>query len=246
MTPQQASDDVARDGVALWPDFLASSLLDRLRDDCGALASGNQALHFPKSTRVWDLFRHGEAFLDLLALPVLDETIGAVLGPGFLLSDYSLNVVRPGQPIDAWHIDYPYNEMQHLVTGSALGVQCVLTLSDFTETNGGTQYHPGSHNPPRRPPVEVDAPPASVVAPAGSLFVMAATTWHRSGLNTSARPRSAILLSFVEKWVRPMGDPPEPGPWSQTQYLRRLLGQERPPETINGVPVDDPTAQVNS
>lgn len=243
MTPQQAADDVARDGVALWPGFIDDHVLGQLRDTCDALASGSQALHFPKSTRVWDLFRHGEPFLDLLTLPLLEEAIGSILGRGFLLSDYSLNVVQPGQPIDAWHIDYPYNEMERLVTGSPLGVQCVLTLSDFTETNGGTQYHPGSHNPPRRPPAEVDVPPSSVVAPSGSLFIMAATTWHRSGLNTSTQPRSAILLSFVEKWVRTMSDPPEPGPWSQTQYLRRLLAQERPPETINGVPVDDPTAQ---
>jgi hypothetical protein len=46
-----------------------------------------------------------------------------------------------------------------------------------------------------------------------------------------------MLLSFVEKWVRPMSGPPEPGPWSATEQLATVIGIRRPPEAINGVPI---------
>jgi ectoine hydroxylase-related dioxygenase (phytanoyl-CoA dioxygenase family) len=165
-----------------------------------------------------------------------------LLGEGYLLSDYSLNIVNPAQPIDDWHIDYPYNEMTHPVTGSALlGVQCVLAIDEFTAENGATQYIPLSREPSRVPNASTEHPYEQLEAVAGTLTIMAASTWHRSGYNASSLPRSAVLLSFVERWIRPMNDPPEPGPWSTSQELRMLLGLERPAETINGVAINGGT-----
>ncbi|NGO67019.1 phytanoyl-CoA dioxygenase family protein [Streptomyces boncukensis] len=231
------SVDVQKQGYAVWPGFLDGPTTEQLQEQATRLARGVHANHYPKSTRVWDLFRHGEAFVDLLADPPLKVVLDELLGEHHLVSDFSLNVVHPGQPVDGWHIDYPYNEMPTLVSGSLLGLQCVLALSPFHSTNGATELVPGSHtmNSPPEPKrisdqVVFDAKP-------GSLLIMAAATWHRSGFNASSHPRSAALLSFVERWVRPMGDPPESGPWGRTQVLRTLLGMQRPPETINGVPI---------
>lgn len=66
---------------------------------------------------------------------------------------------------------------------------------------------------------------------------MAAATWHRSGQNSSGRPRAALLMSFVEKWIRPLSDPLPPDLWVHDQRLEVMLGLQRPAETINGVPV---------
>lgn len=236
--------DVAASGVAVWPSLICGDQLEGLRRAVADLLEGPHALAFPKSTRVWDLYRHHAVFTELLEHHDLNAAIKNVLGEGFLLSDYSLNVVNPGQPVDDWHIDYPYNEMPRMVTGGILGVQCVLGLTDFTAANGATEWAPGSHNPPRRPDGLPPQTTRRFEAPAGSLLVMAASTWHHSGINQSAEPRAAILLSFVERWIRPMTDPPEPGPWSRSPHLRIMLGQERLPETINGVPIEDPGATV--
>lgn len=234
-------DSVIRDGVATIPDFVGPEQLADLRREVEQLLAGEHALHFPKSTRVWDLYRHGQAFVDLLTHPDLVATLTAVLGEHYLLSDYSLNVVNPAQPVDDWHIDYPYNEMRHLVQGSTLGVQCVLALDHFTTDNGATQYIPGSHHPPRKPDARSTTQPHTAEVKPGTLLIMAASTWHRSGYNSTDRARAGILLSFVEHWIRPMSNAPEPGPWSTTEFLRTLLGQQRPPETINGVPIDGST-----
>lgn len=226
---------VRRDGVGIWPGFAPPALLENLRSDADRLLTGPHAIQFPKSTRVWDLYRHGNSFLAVLTDTHLSTVIASLLGEHHLLSDYSLNVVQPRQPLDDWHLDYPYNEMPRLVAGGLLGVQCVLTLDRFTVANGATCYVPGSHQPPTPPPRDQDHPHTVLEAEPGTLLIMAASTWHRSGYNATGQPRAAILLSFVERWVRPLGDPPEPGPWSETDQLRLLLGMQRPPDTLNGV-----------
>ncbi|MCX5555389.1 phytanoyl-CoA dioxygenase family protein [Streptomyces sp. NBC_00038] len=229
--------DVQKQGFAIWPGFLQGERCDEIRRLAEHLAGGEHANRYPKSTRVWDLYRHGEEFVDLLADPDLTAVLNGLLGENHLVSDYSLNVVQPGQPVDGWHIDYPYNEMPAPVTGAVLGLQCVLALDSFRSSNGATQLVPESHARTDRPDPDAVIEHAVFDGEPGALLIMAAATWHRSGFNASAAPRSAVLMSFVEKWVRPMSDPPEPGPWGRTDALRILLGMQRPPETINGVAI---------
>jgi hypothetical protein len=107
--------------------FLYSNRLERLA------AASDHARPYPKFTRAWGLYLHGPEFVDLVTDTRLAQPLDALLGTDHLLSDLSLNSVNPGQPIDDWYIDYPFNEMPQLVHGSVLGVQCVLTLSQFTE-----------------------------------------------------------------------------------------------------------------
>ncbi|MFI0448036.1 phytanoyl-CoA dioxygenase family protein [Actinomadura sp. 6N118] len=229
--------DVRANGFAVWPTFVGPDRCVELAELAAELSAGPYGLRFPKSTRVWDLYRHGAMFVELLADTRLVAAVTELLGKHYLLSDFSLNSVLPGLPVDAWHLDYPFNEMPGTLSGSILGLQCVLALDPFTLTNGATELIAGTHDRPRTPIAAEIGERFTFVAEPGTLLVMAAATWHRSGLNASTAPRTAILLSFVERWVRPMCDPPEPGPWSHTEELRILLGMSRPPETINGVPI---------
>jgi ectoine hydroxylase-related dioxygenase (phytanoyl-CoA dioxygenase family) len=240
LPPVELAARVREDGVGQWPDFVTGPTLDGLRADARRLATGRRALHFPTSTRVWDLHLHGPRFVELLDHADLAALLDDLLGPEHLLSDHSLNVVHGDGRPDRWHVDYPYNEMRDLTDGPILAIQCVLALDDFTVDNGATRHLPRSHRPPRRPPPGLDLDGPALLAKAGTLTVLAAATWHRSGRNTTGTPRSAILLSFVEGWIRPMTGPPEPGPWAHDARTRRLLGLERPPETIDGHPVDGP------
>ncbi|MFL6076981.1 MAG: phytanoyl-CoA dioxygenase family protein [Mycobacteriales bacterium] len=231
------ADEVRNRGFAVWPDFASSEQRDELKKAADILATGEHAHHYPKSIRVWDLYQHDSIFIEMIAHPGLADLLDNLLGQHHLLSDYSLNVVNPGQPIDDWHIDYPYNEMQAIVTGGILGLQCVLALGHFTDTNGATCLLPGSHMPPRRPGEPLPTSAETFTAEPGALLIMAAATWHRSGYNSSRSPRTAILMSFVERWIRPMSDPLPPNGSTYNQRLQIMLGLQRPPETINGVPI---------
>lgn len=242
--PTDLAHRVREDGVGQWPGFVTGETLDGLRAAASRLATGPTALRFPTSTRVWDLHLHDPRFVELLDHTSLAALLDDLLGPEHLLSDHSLNVVHQGGRPDRWHVDYPYNEMRDLTDGPILAVQAILSLDAFTPDNGATRHLPRTHRPPRRPPPDLDADGPPLLADAGTLTVLAAATWHRSGPNTTATPRTAVLLSFVEGWIRPMTSPPAPGPWAHDTRTRRLLGLERPPETIDGHPVDGPSDGV--
>jgi hypothetical protein len=235
--PAHLAADVRERGFAIWPGFATPGECADLRQAADILASGEHAHHYPKSTRVWDLYQFDPVFIDMVTKPGLADILDDLLGPYYLLSDSSLNVVNPDQPVDDWHIDYPYNEMRNLVAGGVLGVQCVLALDPFTEATGATRLIPRSHVSPRRPAEPRLTSAETFTAKPGTLLIMAAATWHRSGLNSSGKPRAAALMSFVERWIRPMSDPLPPDRWVHHQGLQVMLGAHRPAETINGVPV---------
>ncbi len=237
IVPELLADEVRQRGFGIWPEFASPKQCTLLQEAAGNLASGEHAHHYPKSTRVWDLYQFDPVFADVVTHPGLADLLDDLLGRYHLLSDYSLNVVNPEQPVDDWHIDYPYNEMQDLVTGGVLGLQCVLALDPFTETNGATRLAPGSHAPPRRPADPWPTSAETFTAEPGTLLIMAAATWHRSGYNSSGQPRAALLMSFVERWIKPLSDPLPADLWVHDQRLQTMLGLQRPSETINGVPV---------
>ena len=81
-------------------------------------------------------------------------------------------------------------------------------LDDFTATNGATWVVPGSHKR------LVDVPDAGVeyddavqaLGPRGSVMIMNGSIWHRSGANTSAGDRVALLGFFCRAFLKPQQD----------------------------------------
>jgi ectoine hydroxylase-related dioxygenase (phytanoyl-CoA dioxygenase family) len=238
MTDEEAGvvDSLRRDGFAVWPDFASGDVLDRLSAAVRRTLVGEHARRFPKSTRVFDLHLRSGAFVELVSDVRLAAVLDGVLGPGHLLSDLSLNSVGAGQPVDDWHIDYPFTEMHTMLPGGILALQCVLAMTVFTRANGATRLRPGTHHHPR-PPAEVSDEPVLFEAAPGTMLLMAAATWHRSGRNAGPHRRDAILLNFVERWIKPMSAPTEGLTDPVPDRLASLLGIVRPVETINGVPI---------
>ncbi|WP_169317218.1 phytanoyl-CoA dioxygenase family protein [Actinacidiphila oryziradicis] len=216
-----------RNGYHLWRGFLDADHVAGLRTRADELLAADGALHTPESVRLFELFRHGAPFVDLMNDQRLADLTDTLLGPHALMNDLSLNRVNPGAKPDRWHIDYPYNTMTHIVEGSLLALQCVLPLTPFTEESGATEFMPGSHQRYKQPPLTPGGTPLPAIADPGDLLILASSTWHRAGVNRTALPRTAILLSFTEAWVRPMAEAPEAGPWSETRAARVRLGIER-------------------
>jgi ectoine hydroxylase-related dioxygenase (phytanoyl-CoA dioxygenase family) len=231
MTPdlELVPERVRSAGFYVWRRFQDPSRCAVLLDRAEELMCSDAARRFPNSTRVWQLYRYGGDMVELMCHSGLLALAASLLGACPVLSDFSLNQVSRGELPDPWHIDYPFNEMHSLASGSLLGLQCIMPLSPFTAENGATQLVPGSHLSYSHPPADVPAEVATFTAAPGDLLVMAASTWHRAGINSTALPRTAVLFCFVEKWIRPMTGPPEPGPWSATSSTRLLLGLDRPP-----------------
>ncbi|MFL2529116.1 MAG: phytanoyl-CoA dioxygenase family protein [Candidatus Azotimanducaceae bacterium] len=130
-----------------------------------------------------------------------------------------------------WHSDIPYVPYGRLDgactidaadrKGPIKAVQRNVCISDFRKENGATAYKLGSHNEDTGPPAEwnpahegVDplarpysGPEAHVIeAPAGSIVLYDARTWHRAGFNKTEYKRGAMLTSFQTADVTPKKD----------------------------------------
>jgi len=224
------SSQLAGTGAVVWSRFVDESSCTQLQELATELLSGSAARHLDRSTRVWHLYTHGAPFTDLLVRPDFIDVLGRILGPHFLLSDYSLNTVQPRQPVDDWHVDYPYNAMPSILFEPFLGLQCILALGRFTADNGATQYVAGSHLDPD-PPSQHALEHSTFTADPGDLLLMSARTSHRSGFNDSEAQRTALLFSFVQRWIRPMSQPHGPAPWALGSCLRLMLGLDPPAGT---------------
>ena len=105
--------------------------------------------------------------------------------------------------------------------GPIKAVQRNVCISDFRKDNGATAYKLGSHRADTLPPPEwnpgrhgddpaarpYSGPNADVVeAPAGSIVLYDARTWHRAGFNRSDHKRASMLMSFQTADVIPKRD----------------------------------------
>lgn len=121
-----------------------------------------------------------------------------------------------------WHSDIPYGrEGGADRNGPIKAVQRNVCVSDFAKANGATAYKLGSHAADSLPPPEwnpghdgpdpaarpYSGPEADVIeAPAGSIVLYDARTWHRAGFNHSDNKRAAMLMSFQTADVTPKKD----------------------------------------
>ena len=108
----------------------------------------------------------------------------------------------------------------------ALSVQRNVCVSEFTRDGGATIFKLGSHAKNSAPPrhwgwgadygqkgyrkthgLPYGGEQADVVeAPAGSIILYDSRTWHRAGVNRTAKRRAAMLQAMVPMYVMPFGD----------------------------------------
>jgi ectoine hydroxylase-related dioxygenase (phytanoyl-CoA dioxygenase family) len=145
---------------------------------------------------------------DILA--VMDEFL--LRGCG----QYQLNLTQaiqigPGEPQQMMHPDDPLFPFVH--PGYEAMINCMWAVDEFTAENGATNLVPGSHKweragliPERQPlPDEI----TQGVMPAGSVLIYFGSLLHCGGANRTAKPRTGVVLSYCQGWLRQ----------SENQYL---------------------------
>ena len=136
--------------------------------------------------------------------------------------------------VQGWHSDFPYHwgiDAPGVVptpTGdTVLGVQRNVCVSEFTRERGATAFKLGSHVKDHGPPDEwvtaatlqgkpghraehglpYNGPDADVIeAPAGSIILYDARTWHRAGVNRTPHRRAAMLQAMTPMYIMPKSD----------------------------------------
>ena len=149
--------------------------------------------------------RFHENYLKLIESPWLNEFINATLNEKAILHGYHgilTNDDSNGQrslPL-RFHRDAPWFK------DTRTCVLILMPLIDFTEEVGPTEYVPGTHlfqNMPSQELLEKHA--KKMLVPAGTVFAMDGTLWHRAGKNRSGKIRPMlqmnITLAFLKQQV---------------------------------------------
>jgi ectoine hydroxylase-related dioxygenase (phytanoyl-CoA dioxygenase family) len=134
----------------------------------------------------------GPEFVKLAANPVLLDVLQRLIAGRFVLNQQNGIINPPAQPYNqgAWHRDLPY---QHFVSSSALAINALFCVDDFTADNGATFVLPASQHAAAFPSESfVRDNAVQVEARAGEFILLDCMAFHAGGFNGTDRPRRAV------------------------------------------------------
>jgi ectoine hydroxylase-related dioxygenase (phytanoyl-CoA dioxygenase family) len=207
-----------RDGCIVIENVLDKLGLDRLKGELGP--------HFEETPNcTGDFYGHATKRLSSLIAkstlcrqmaihPVILAAMDEFLLKG--CRQYQLNLTQairigPGEPQQIMHPDDPLFPYVH--PGYEAMINCMWAVDEFTAENGATNIVPGSHKwariglIPEREPLQDEI--TQGVMPAGSVLIYFGSLLHCGGANRSAKPRTGVVLSYCQGWLRQ----------SENQYL---------------------------
>ena len=164
------------------------------------------------------LRRYGDyVSAEVVANPLLESAVAAVLGQGAWLGFYNGNVNCPGSGHQPWHFDRPYT-WKTPDEAAADGVawppptttlSCSLALSNITVEIGATEVLPGTHHEtavtkwpagerPQNHPhlLEKWGPAVAMEIPMGGICLRDPRMWHRGVPNLSELVRPMMALTY--------------------------------------------------
>ncbi|WP_438391031.1 phytanoyl-CoA dioxygenase family protein [Caballeronia sp. DA-9] len=212
-------------------------------------AAQDQRLHLQR--RVWNLLAKGSVFSEMAEHPAIVEAMRLFLGDDFIMGSIAANRILPNGPGQEPHIDYPYWDFHApgtfpvgINTSFPLNAQVTIPLDPFTPQTGATAFVPHTQHELRYPG-DGDAffeRCERMEAEPGDAIVFFGATWHCAMPNHSAQDRSAVLIQYLPKFVKPMEDlramVGEAFVKSASPTMRQLLGLNFPyPQNLDAVAV---------
>ena len=209
-----ARAQLKEDGWCVIPGVLdlagAKAVLDRLWAAAKVFEQRGAETYMPQldpnasNVRVFDLLELDPVFRELIQHPLGLDLVRSVLGPGFMISNFTANIARPGSKSMALHSDQSLVVPQPWLEPWAMNI--IWCLTDVRFENGATLYVPGSHHWTTRADVPPDADKRlrPFEAKAGSIIAMEGRVWHTSGANITKDEDRALLFGYyAAAFLRP-------------------------------------------
>ncbi|KAK9413250.1 putative Phytanoyl-CoA dioxygenase [Seiridium unicorne] len=150
----------------------------------------------PSNVRIFYLMELDKVFRDLIFHPTGLEMARSVLEEGFIISNFTANIARPGARSMALHSDQSLVFEEPWKRVQAMNV--IWCLTDVTKDNGATMYIPGSNKIITRDELPENAPELLVPfeAKAGDIIALDGRVWHTSGSNVTKDQDRALLFGY--------------------------------------------------
>lgn len=200
-----ALESLERVGFAVLENQLSASLLDSLRSGLDAVLQAQTARFgglaaleaIGEANQARALCNEDARFWDLVTLPDVNTVIERLLGPAAIVMQQNGVVMPAGgdeHQQQRWHRDLPY---QNWVSSAPLAIGALCALDPFSAMSGGTAFLPGSHRFASFPSEAFIGQRQQVIeAPAGSVILFDAMSFHRGGTNRGTTPRRAVNTLF--------------------------------------------------
>lgn len=208
------NDQLQEDGYCIIADVLAPKETCQVREALLAAADESERRGVPtfipqldpnaSNVRVFNLIDLDAVFRELILHPAAKALVEEVVGPYFMISNFTANIARPGSGSMAVHSDLAIVMPEPWL--APWSVNIIWCLDDVDEENGATLFLPGSHritsmrDLPQRP-IDHMRP---FKATAGSIIAMDGRVWHTSGKNRSRNRERALLFGYYSAdFIRP-------------------------------------------
>ena len=156
------------------------------------------------NVRVFNLIDLDPVFIDLVRHPAGIDLVQHLIGPGFLISNFTANIALPGSGSMSLHSDQSIVIPEPWLAPWTINI--IWCITDVRADNGATRFIPGSHRWTCRADIPADAESLlqPFEAPAGSIIAMDGRTWHTSGCNITADEERAMLFGYYSNdFIRP-------------------------------------------
>jgi ectoine hydroxylase-related dioxygenase (phytanoyl-CoA dioxygenase family) len=214
-TPRaEALEALDEHGFFIVPDVLDRQACAKVRSHLVAAAQESERRGAPTyiptldpnaaNVRVFNLLDLHRTFRELIVDPLALEIVRGLLGDGFIISNFTANIAKPGSRSMTWHADQSIVIPEPWLEPWAINI--IWCLDDVHPDNGATRYLPGSHRVTRRAelPADMNAEMRCFEAPAGAIIAMDGRVWHTSGCNVTADQERALLFGFYTRdFIRP-------------------------------------------
>lgn len=168
--------------------------------------------------RLFDLENQGPVFDRIYTMPKVLAAVRHLIQREFKFVTLNGRDAVPGEGHQSLHADWP-NEKD----GPIHAVTCLVMLDDFTPDNGATRVVPGTHRTGINPVSDLEPGRAlqphpdeiTLIAPAGSVAVMASHLWHGGTINTTTGTRRALHPFYMARDKRQ-----SPGHLNSREYIR--------------------------
>lgn len=196
-----------------------------------------------KTTRLGGLFAKSTMTRDMAMKGTILAIVDELLRPSADCIQINLTEairVHPGERAQIPHRDeemWPTDKLGQWI------VNVMWALDDFTEENGATRLWPGSHKTilGRGADSERSVP---AIMKAGSALIYVGSLTHGAGANTTAKPRTGIVISYCLGWLKQYENQylayPKELVRSFPERLQRLIGYQIHRPNLGGVNGRDP------